>query len=61
MFLTLPHTQKESHLPRFSSLVLLRAVRDLRTFNDATICHVSQTNECTLTDDKTPLWRSLFA
>ncbi|KRX32749.1 hypothetical protein T09_15117, partial [Trichinella sp. T9] len=25
-----------------------------RTFHDATICHVSQTNECALTDDKAP-------
>ncbi|KRX33484.1 hypothetical protein T09_10748, partial [Trichinella sp. T9] len=25
-----------------------------RTFHDATTCHVSQTNECTLTDDKAP-------
>ncbi|KRY07318.1 hypothetical protein T12_11637 [Trichinella patagoniensis] len=32
-----------------------------RTFHDATARHVSQTNECTLTDDKAPLWRSLFA
>ncbi|KRX28926.1 hypothetical protein T06_3125, partial [Trichinella sp. T6] len=31
------------------------------TFSNATTCHVSQTNECALTDDKTPLWRSLFA
>ncbi|KRZ64984.1 hypothetical protein T10_4076 [Trichinella papuae] len=32
-----------------------------RTFYDATTCHVSQTNECALTDDKATLWRSLFA
>ncbi|KRX75364.1 hypothetical protein T06_1142 [Trichinella sp. T6] len=24
------------------------------TFSNATTCHVSQTNECTLTDDKAP-------
>ncbi|KRX67952.1 hypothetical protein T09_4957 [Trichinella sp. T9] len=30
-------------------------------FTNATTCHVSQTNECTLTDDKAPLRRSLFA
>ncbi|KRZ13155.1 hypothetical protein T11_13705 [Trichinella zimbabwensis] len=32
-----------------------------RTFRNAATCHVSQTNECTVTDDKAPLWRSLFA
>ncbi|KRX31705.1 hypothetical protein T05_1477 [Trichinella murrelli] len=25
-----------------------------RTFHDATTCHVSQTNECALIDDKAP-------
>ncbi|KRZ37320.1 hypothetical protein T4C_10749 [Trichinella pseudospiralis] len=30
----------------------------LRTFYDATTCHVSQTNKCPITDDKAPLWRS---
>ncbi|KRZ47701.1 hypothetical protein T02_2401 [Trichinella nativa] len=25
-----------------------------RTFHNATTCHVSQTNECALTDDKAP-------
>ncbi|KRZ27931.1 hypothetical protein T4C_5696, partial [Trichinella pseudospiralis] len=32
-----------------------------RTFDDATTCQVSQTNKCPITDDKAPLWRSLFA
>ncbi|KRY95807.1 hypothetical protein T11_2930 [Trichinella zimbabwensis] len=32
-----------------------------RTFRNAATCHVSQTNECALTDDKAPLWRLLFA
>ncbi|KRY04501.1 hypothetical protein T12_4850 [Trichinella patagoniensis] len=32
-----------------------------RTFHDATTCHVSQTNECNLSDDKETLWQTLFA
>ncbi|KRY96678.1 hypothetical protein T11_7511 [Trichinella zimbabwensis] len=28
----------------------------IRTFRNAATCHVSQTNECALTDDKAPLW-----
>ncbi|KRZ93120.1 hypothetical protein T08_16227 [Trichinella sp. T8] len=39
----------------------LSALKRRRTFYNATTCHVSQTNECALTDDKAPLWRSLFA
>ncbi|KRY06122.1 hypothetical protein T03_6944 [Trichinella britovi] len=32
-----------------------------RTFHDVTTCHINQRNECTLNDDKAPLWGSLFA
>ncbi|KRY99223.1 hypothetical protein T11_6003 [Trichinella zimbabwensis] len=34
----------------------LSKIKIHRTFRNAATCHVSQTNECALTDDKAPLW-----
>ncbi|XP_003366121.1 hypothetical protein Tsp_14500, partial [Trichinella spiralis] len=50
--------------PRSAQLVaLVKERRKLtnRTLHDATTCHVSQTNERALTEDKAPLWRSVIS
>ncbi|KRY25982.1 hypothetical protein T01_13167 [Trichinella spiralis] len=36
------------------SIQMFRKKVTQRTFYNATTCHVSQTNECALTDDYTP-------